>query len=89
MVCCPALSPEEVKAITMRKVTAGVLPRSTPVRLSLIPGSGHVREGCEEPITEADVLFIIGVDGGRDLRFHAACAKTWYDLVINAHSSPQ
>lgn len=63
------------------KLTRGLLSTTKPIHRWAGFGNGRPCDGCDDPILGGDVEHEIDFDGGRTVRFHAACAVLWQRTV--------
>jgi len=63
--------------LILAKVLIGQLPRRTTTKCSVGHGQGLSCDGCDQPITPADVQHEVDAIGLGTLRFHARCMRLW------------
>jgi hypothetical protein len=68
---------EELRRTIHTKLAEGVLPRTMPDRLSVVPGTGVRCVICDRPIVSPDVEVEYGRPGGATQVLHARCYQRW------------
>jgi hypothetical protein len=63
--------------LILAKVLIGQLPRRATTKCSVGHGQGLSCDGCDQPITPADVQHEVDAIGLGTLRFHARCMQLW------------
>jgi hypothetical protein len=63
--------------LILAKVLIGQLPRRATTKCSVGHGQGLSCDGCDRPITPADVQHDVDAIGLGTLRFHARCMQLW------------
>lgn len=69
------------------KLVRGLLPTGEPLRTWAGNGNGRACDGCDLPITTAEIEHELEFGGGLPVRFHAGCAATWRSLAANCNAT--
>jgi hypothetical protein len=68
-------------AMIREKIASGrlPLPKLPPEKVWVGHGNGEPCDGCDGPITPADLEYEADLANGRTLRFHKKCLAVWHD----------
>ena len=69
--------PEHAAQMIRDKLDAGRLPRDVNPRMFAGYGDGQHCDGCETPISAAQVEWEFITPEGQTVRFHLGCAALW------------
>jgi hypothetical protein len=71
--------PDIVRGIRA-KIAAGrlPLPAAQPRKLWVGKGTGRPCDGCDRPITDAEVEYELDITTGQTIRFHKPCLDVWH-----------
>jgi hypothetical protein len=68
----------DVTAAIRAKIVAGTLPTAAPLKVWFSPGTNRPCDGCDQPITEAEVEYEIDLPAERVCRLHQKCLDLWH-----------
>jgi len=71
----------EIAAVILSKIADGQLPGIEITRVWAGPGSGRPCDGCDQPVTAADVEHEIDLADAVTLRLHSGCFLIWQDAL--------
>ena len=71
----------EIAAVILSKIADGQLPSIEITRVWAGPGSGRPCDGCDQPVTAADVEHEIDLAGAVTLRLHSGCFMIWQEVL--------
>ena len=71
----------EIAAVILSKIADGHLPSIEITRVWAGRGSGRPCDGCDQPVTAADVEHEIDLAGAVTLHLHSGCFMIWQDAL--------
>ena len=66
-----------LRLLIQEKLAAGRLPTDHIARIWGGPGNGETCDGCEEPVTKAQIVMENLDETGCGVQFHVACFYVW------------